>query len=62
MAKNLQEDDNESVNPYMYDTSGPKKVQDFSKMDYGEDWTVVDKNEDTYSLRTNEKFKIINPS
>ena len=46
----------------MYDTSGPKKVQDFSKMDYVEDWTVVDKNHDTYSLRPNEKFTVINPS
>ena len=46
----------------MYDTSGPKKVQDFSKMDYVEDWTVVDKNHDTYSLRPKEKFTVINPN
>jgi len=56
LAKNLQEDDNESVNPYMYDTSGPKKVQDFSKMDYGEDWTVVDKNDDNNSSKPIDKF------
>lgn len=31
-------------------------------MDYGEDWTVVDKTDDTYSVKKNEKFTIINPS
>jgi len=30
-------------------------------MDYGEDWTVVDKDVDNYSLRPNEKFELINP-
>jgi hypothetical protein len=46
----------------MYDISGPKKVQDFSKMDYAEDWTVVDTKDDYYSLKPNEKFAVINPT